>query len=146
MPGLYRTISDTIQTLWGVGWAAHSDVPAYWRNNDPDVFPDPSTSYHFMRNEIEFGRERLMAYGEGRMLNERSQFGSIVITVWTSRALQNEDVALDLMADAMAIYRSVKVGELSFIGEGGGFITGPSEDGNWFVRGAIIVFEYRFIG
>lgn len=145
MSGLYLTISDAIQSLWTAGWS-HSSVPAYWRANDADPLPDPASISHFIRNEVDFGRERVTAFGGGRFANERSQFGSVLITVWASRALQSEDTALDLLADAAAIFRSVRSGNLSFIGEGSGFTGGPSEDGNWFVRGAMTVFEYRFTG
>lgn len=145
MSGLYLTISNAVQSLWAAGWS-HGDVPAYWRTNDADVLADPSSVSHFMRNEIDFGRETVIAFGGGRMANERSQFGSVLLTVWASRALQSEDVALDLLADAASIFRSVRSGSLSFIGEGSGFVTGPSEDGNWFVRGVQLVFDYRFTG
>jgi hypothetical protein len=46
-----------------------------------------------------------------------------------------KDCALDLMADAMGAVRSKRVsiaqgGDLSFIGEGGGFEVPRTEDGN----------------
>lgn len=145
MSGIYLTISNEIISLWNSGWT-HVGVPAYWRANDADPLPDPSSISHFLRNEVDFGRERMMAYGAGRFGNERSQFGSVLLTVWADRALRSEDTALELLADGMAIFRSVRSNELSFIGEGSGFTMEPSEDGNWFVRGAQLVFEYRFIG
>ena len=145
MSGLYLTISSSIQSLWALGWA-HPTVPVYWRANDADPEPDPSTIAHFLRNEVDFGRERLMAFGGGRFANERSQFGSVLITVWAARDVGSENTALDLMADATAIFRSVRSGDLSFIGEGSGFMSGPDETGNWFVRSFLTVFEYRFTG
>jgi hypothetical protein len=36
--------------------------------------------------------------------------------------------------------------DLSFINEGSGFEVPRTEDGNWFTRGALTVFEYRFRG
>lgn len=145
MPGLYLTIQQEIIDIWTAAWT-HNDVSVYWRFNDADPLPDPSTATHFMRNEIDFGRELLMAFGSGRFSNERSQFGSVILRVFTSRAQRSEDVALELMADAVGIFRSQRVGNLSFIGEGSGFIESPSEDGNWFVRGCVVVWEYRFQG
>ena len=51
----------------------------------------------------------------------------------------------------MAAFRATRVTDasgfdLSFIGEGSGFEVPPTEDGNWFTRGALTVFEYRFRG
>lgn len=145
MPGLYLTIQQAVISLWTPAWT-HPEVPVYWRFNDADPLPDPSDVAHFMRNEVDYGRERLMAFGGGRLANERSQFGSVILRVFASRAQRSEDTALDLMADAVGVFRSQRVGDLSFIGEGSGFIDGPSDDGNWFVRGCLVVFEYRFLG
>jgi hypothetical protein len=145
MPGLYRTISAAITTLWDSGWS-HSDVPVFWRANDAEVLPDPSDHSYFLRNEVDFGRETVRAFGGGRMSNERAQFGSVVMRVFAARSVGDEDTALDLMADAMQIFRSVRSGDLSFIGEGSGFDEGPDESGLWFIRGSLMVFEYHFLG
>jgi hypothetical protein len=55
------------------------------------------------------------------------------------------------MADAMDAFRSKRVtiaqgDDLSFISEGSGFEVPRTEHGNWFTRGALTVFEYRFRG
>jgi hypothetical protein len=148
--GLYRTIRDDILGLWNAGWT-HSDVPTFWRSDDRDPMPDPSTAAHFLRNEVDFGAERLIAYGAGRAANLKAQFGSVVLRTFTARAVGDEDAALDLMADAMGIFRSQRItdglgNDLSFVGDGSGFDAGPTEDGNWFMRGSLIVWEYRFRG
>ena len=36
--------------------------------------------------------------------------------------------------------------DLSFIGAGSSFDVQPTENGNWFTRGAMVVFEYRLRG
>jgi hypothetical protein len=148
--GLYRTIRDDVLALFEAAWS-HPDVPVYWRSNDREPLPDPSDVSHFLRNEVDFGRETLAAFGGGAGANLRVQFGSVLIRVFAARALGDEDRALDLMADAMAAFRSQRVtdpagNDLSFIGEGNGFDVQPTEDGNWFTRGALVVFEYRFRG
>lgn len=148
--GLYRTIRDDVLALFAATWS-HSDVPVYWRSNDREPMPEPSEVPHFLRNEVDFGREMLSAFGAGRGANLRVQFGSVLIRVFASRALGNEDTSLDLMADAVAAFRSKRVtdgagNDLSFIGEGSGFDIQPTEDGNWSTRGAMVVFEYRFRG
>ena len=148
--GLYRTIRDDIVALFDAAWA-HPDVPVYWRSNDFEPLPDPSDVPHFLRNEVDFGRETLAAFGGGVGANLRIQFGSVLIRVFAARALGDEDHALDLMANATAAFRSQRItdaagNDLSFIGEGSGFDVQPTEDGNWFTRGALVVFEYRFRG
>jgi hypothetical protein len=148
--GLYRTIRDDVLGIFNAAWA-HPDVPVYWRSNDFEPLPDPAAVSHFLRNEVDFGRETLAAFGAGRGANLKLQFGSVLLRVFASRALGDEDRALDLMADAMAAFRSQRVTDaagntLSFIGEGSGFDVPPTEDGNWFTRGALMAFEYRFRG
>lgn len=149
MSGLYRTIHEQIEALWNAGWT-HADVPVVWRANAPDSRPDPGLTPHFLRNEVQFGRETIIAYGGGPGRNFRALFGSVLFYIFSARAEQDEDTGLDLMADAVAIYRSQRVGDLSFIGDHSGFDVGPDqqplEDGNWFVRGAMVVFQYRFQG
>ncbi len=151
MAGLYLSIKTDILALWSAGWT--QSIPVYWRDDDADPLPDPSTVAQWMRNEIDFGKEEVLAYGSGRGANLKAQFGSVVLRMFTARSALSEDAALDLMHDAMAVFRSQRVpgsygtgSELSFIGPGSGFDAGPSEDGNWFYRGALMVFEYRFQG
>ena len=55
------------------------------------------------------------------------------------------------MADAMGAFRSKRVtiaqGDgVSSINEGGGFEAPRTEDGNWFTRRVLTVFEYRLRG
>lgn len=143
--GVYKQIRDAVEGIWDAGWT-RLDVPVYWRSNDADPLPDPSTIDHFFRNEVSFGQETVVASGGGRFATERLQFGSVLIRCFVSRTLQDEDEMLNLLADAMKLYRSVKQGQLSFIGTGSGFNEGPTEDGNWFYRGTLTVFEFRFQG
>lgn len=148
--GPYHTIRDAIQAVWTANWTETS-VPVFWRENDAEPLPDPSTTPYFLRNEIDFAHERVRAFGGGRNANERLKFGSLIVRVFAARSLQNDDLGLDLMDSAEAMYRSLKIGDLSFIGEMSGFDdTGEPipmpESGNWFMRGSLIVFEYRFVG
>lgn len=151
MNGLYRQIRDDVLTLWAAKWD-HADVPVFWRSNDLEPLPDPSTANHFFRNEVDFGREATIGFGGGNHANFKAQYGSVILLCFTARAYGDEDVALDLMGDAMGVFRSERLpadplgNDLSFVGDGSGFGSGPSEDGNWFFRGSMIVFEYRFRG
>ena len=151
MAGIYRQIQDDVIPLWTTAWGAHPTVPAYWRANDAEVLPDPITTPYFFRNEVEFGRESVIGYGGGLGRNLRAQFGSVILHSFVGRHVQSEATALDLLADAAAAYRSKSItdalsNQLSFLGDGSGFDIGPVDDGNWFVRGLLIVFEYRFTG
>jgi hypothetical protein len=149
--GLHRQLRDDVIAMWTAGWTV-TTVPAFWRSDDLQPLPDPSSAPHFFRNEVDFGREAIIAFGNGRGDNLKAQFGSVMLRIFSSRMMGNEDDALDYISAALAIYRSQRNppdplgNDLSFIGEGSGFDQGPTEDGNWFMRGALMVFEYRFRG
>jgi len=156
MDDLYLVIRDDILTAWNAGWT-RTDVPVFWRSNQPLPDPDPlggsghEASAHFLRNEVDFGHEDIVGFGGGRHRNLRAQYGSVLLRTFSSLVVQDEDESLKLMSAAMAIFRSYRVtdskgGDLSFIGTGSGFDSGPTEDGVWFMRGALAVFEYRFPG
>lgn len=152
MAGLHRCISADVLALFNLNWS-HPTVPVFWRADDLDPRPDPSQVANYMRNSLLFGPEKMMAYGGGRGANLKSKFGQVEFLVFAARGLSEEDTLLDLLSDAVASLRSQRVvgsygvgSDLSFIGDGSGFDVGPTEDGNWFVRGERITFEYRFTG
>ena len=150
MPGLYRTIRDDVEGIWTAAWTQPA-IPVFWRDNDPQPVPDPVSTQHFFRNEVDFGLERIIAFGGGRHANFRCQYGSVILRCFTSRMIGDEDEALDLLDSAVALFRSQREtdgsnNDLSFIGQGSGFDWGPGEDGNWFMRSVMLVFEYRFYG
>lgn len=145
----YNDVRSAIGAMFAAGWA-HSDVPVYWRANDANPLPDPEITPYFLRNDVDFGREVVMAYGGGSGRNQMAQFGSVLIRVFAMRPYGHEDRVFDLLGDAMLILRSqrVAVGSnvLSFIGGGSGYGPPDPEDGQWFAQGAMASFEYRFIG
>jgi hypothetical protein len=155
--GLYRMIRDAVIERWNAEWK-HTDVTVSWRDNTviPALDPafggrDGDGTPHFFRNEIDFGRESIIAFGMGRGQNQRVQYGSVVLRLFTSILIGDEDEALDLLHDATSVFRSYRTidrdgNDLSVIGEGSGFDWGPDENGIWFVRGQLTVFEYRFLG
>jgi hypothetical protein len=150
MTGLYTDVRALILAQWAAGWT-RTDVPAHWRDNDPEPLPDPSTTPYFFRNEIDFGRERVRAFGGGRFANERVKYGSVLLRVFAARYLQTDTEALDLLWAAESIFRSTRQGNLSFIGGASGFDVDTEqkpewEAGNWYMRASLVVFEYRFIG
>lgn len=152
MAGLYGSIETDIQTLFAGAWS-HADVPVYWRTNDLDPMPDPSTIAHFIRATVLFGSETTIAFGAGRLANQKIQFGMVEFVGFAGRARVSETTLLDLLADAMSALRSKRSAgtyaggsDLSFTGDGSGFHVDPEETGNWFIRGVRAAFEYRFIG
>jgi hypothetical protein len=156
--GVYRQIRDAIVERWNNVWP-NQLIEVSWRSNQVLKAFDPAFgghngngTSHFLRNEIDFGRESVIAFGGGAGKNQRVQYGSVMLRLFTSILIGDEDEALDLMDDATAVFRSYRSvdtqtgNDLSFIGEGSGFDWGPDENGVWFVRGALTVFEYRFLG
>jgi hypothetical protein len=154
MDDLYLVIKQAIMEAWDNVWT-RTDVPVLWRQNDPVPRIDPITggtngTPYFFRNEVEFGREEVIGFGGGRGRNFRAQYGSVVIRSFTSILLGDEDEGLKLIADATEIYRSYRKQQdewdLTFIGSGSGFDWGPTENGVWFMRGCLQVYEFRFPG
>jgi hypothetical protein len=147
---IYRNVRDDVLQVWGASWD-RTDIPVFWRSNDPLPIPDPSTAPHFLRNEVDFGVEDIAGFGGGRGANLRVQYGSVKMRCFSALQLESEDEALQLLSAAMRLYRNYRTtdqwgGDLSFIGQGSGFDFGPTEDGNWFMRTCLSVFQYRFPG
>ncbi len=147
---IMQQIVANIQARWTAEWA-HTGVPVYWRFNDLQRLPNPATVPHFLRNEVEFGLERTMAFGAGLGQNLKAQFGHVAFTVMAARSLGSEDTLLQLLDDARGMFRSYRVEDglgntLSFIGDASGRGSAGTDDGNWFYRSAMASFEYRFLG
>jgi hypothetical protein len=78
------------------------------------------------------------------------QSGSVVLRAFSAQG-DDEDEGLDVIGAAAAALRSYRTGDvmggdLSFFAPGSGVEWGPTEDGNWFMRGYRAAFEYRFAG
>lgn len=146
---IYSSITVACQGLLAIGFTR--SIPIFWRANDPEPMPDVVTQPLFLRNEIEFGAERTMAFGGGQFGNLKGQFGSVVLRGFAARMVLQETDLLDALGEAVACFRSKRIidglgNNLSFIGEGSGFRENAAEDGNWFIRGCLMVFQYRFSG
>jgi hypothetical protein len=142
-PGLQRVIRDQIKALWTARWPAPPGVPVIWRENFGEAAADPGDAPHYLDMEVDFGVERRAAFGAGRGKNERLKFGSVVIRVMASTGT-GDDRALDLLGAAEDVFRSQRIGALSFIGDVSGFDTKAS--GNWSMRASQAAWEYRFRG
>ena len=147
---VYGDIDAQVRSIWAAGWT-HADVPTFWRTQEAGVLPDPRVTPHFMRNELTYGRENTVGFGGGRFANEKVKHGSVVVRVFSDVNLANDTVALGLLSDAEAVFRSLRSGALSFIGGMSGFDDDDSnaslvDAGNWTMRGSLIVWQYRFNG
>lgn len=141
----YRTIRDAVRSTFEANWPHGATYPVLWHANERPLTPDPSVSPHWLLIAVEFGTEDVVAFGGGAGANERRQFGSVVVRVF-SDAGRSEDTTLDLLAAAVAAFRSRRDGPLSFIGSITGLDDGGTDDGAWWMRAAVIGFEYRFSG
>lgn len=142
---VYRDASDAVRAVWAANWPAPAGVPVRWHMNTEEQVPDVGTTTHWLHLAVEFIEERIRAFGGGRFANDRVLSGSVVIRVFAARG-HGEDTSLGLLSDAMTAFRSRRDGNLSFVGEAMIPEPGASEDGNWWVRSAIAVFEFRFQG
>ncbi len=150
MPLPYWSIRQQIKDRWAAE-PSLADWTVYWRGTD--AFPKVNTTEAvFFRNTVEFGRETVLAYGNGDGTNLRAQFGSLLVRCFVPLVSADcDDLVLYWLGNAMDVFRGKSWTDtdgntLSFIGEGSGFDVEPQTQGNWFARGTMMVFEYRFNG
>ena len=135
---------SAIEGVWtGNPWGRSE--PVVWHQNTTDRAPAASTYQHWLHLSVEFADEVLRAFGGGRFQNERLLRGSVVIRAFAQRG-RGEDTQLAMLDAAMAVFRSRRSGDLSFIGANVMPEPGASGDGVWWVRSGICTFEYRFRG
>lgn len=142
---VYRAARDAVQDLWAAHWTGPAAVPVLWHSNGLELVPDVTATTHWLHLAVEFAEERLVAFGGGRLANDRVLRGSIVIRVLAARGA-GEDEALSLLSEAVAVFRSHRAGPLSFLGDAVLPEPGASDDGSWWIRSALAVFEFRFQG
>ena len=138
-----RQMRDAIKAVFQANWAGSE--PVYWAENLQPVLPDSDDAPVWLHITVEFGTDGVAAFGGGRLANERSQFGTVTIRCMAASGT-GEDVCLDALDAAVVALRGRRDGPLSFIGDVTGLDDGGSEDGAWFIRAALIGFEYRHIG
>jgi hypothetical protein len=132
-----------IETMWTANWARSE--PVRWHQNTRDTIPAAATYPHWVQIAVEFADDGIVAFGGGRLNNERRLRGSVVIRAFAERG-RGEDTQLAVLDAALTVFRGRRTGALSFIGTNVMPEPGASADGNWWVRSGIAVFEYRFLG
>jgi hypothetical protein len=132
-----------VEAMWAANWAGAE--PVVWHQNANDAAPPAGTEQHWLHLSVEFAEEAIVAFGGGRFQNERRLRGSVVIRGFAQRG-RGEDTLLAMLDAAVAVFRSRRDGDLSFLGTMIMPEPGASSNGIWWVRTAIAPFEYRFRG
>lgn len=140
-----RTVRDAVKTVWDANWPHGATYPVIWHRNENPTLPVSGDALHWIHIIVDFDADEIRAFGGGRLANDRAILGSVVVRVFT-QAGYGEDTALDLLDAAISAFRSRRDGDLSFIGTITGVDDGGTEDGAWYIRGALIGFEYRYQG
>ncbi len=143
-----KEVIRIVQTAWAANWPHGGTYRVDWASNLNLQQPDPGTATHWLHITVRFGRERIRGFGGGDRRNDRLKGGWVEIRCY-SAAGYTEDVTLQLLSDALKVFRSQRSGTLSFTGGTrpvGAAGSAGEVDGKWWVRGAAVPFEYRFLG
>lgn len=142
---LLADIKTEIKAIWSAQWPHGSTYQVVWHENTNPQIPDIGDATHWLHLAVSFGVDTIRAYGAGRMSNERLQIGTLDVRVFTAMGA-GESTTLDLLADALTVFRARREGDLSFLGNLFATDEGGTEDGAWWMRSASLGFEYRFTG
>lgn len=143
MSNAYEDCEAAVAAAFAAGWSRAE--PVLWHRNAGDGVPDPAADPFWLHAAVEFGGERLEAFGGGRGANEVSLRGGLVLRAFAERG-RGEARVFAMLGDAVAAVRSVRVGDLTF-GVGDALPgRGASVDGLWWYRAARVGFLYRFRG
>jgi hypothetical protein len=136
-----------VKALWEEKWPVYGHpYPVLWNNNVQNLpIPEQAETDYWLHMEVDFGVEQLVAFGNGRFSNERRLYAMLGVRVFS--AISTSDTfGLQLLDDALKVYRSERRDTLSFIGDIGSMDEGGTEDGAWYERSARLMFEFRFSG
>jgi hypothetical protein len=92
---------------------------------------------------IDFDGEDIRAYAGGREASDREWRGTVEIRV-VAETGYGDDAALDLLDDAVGVYRSRREAGLSFIEGSTEIFDSATEDGAWFIRGTMLPWTYEY--
>lgn len=140
----YASAVTAVKAMWTAHWPSSPTYTVIWRDNATTQTPD-ITEGNWLHLSVDFLGERNVAFGSGRLSNEKAIMGTVIITVFTALG-SGESTTLSLLDTALGVFRSRRDGALSFLGEGSAPWEAAIDDGNWFGRSAALSFVYRFQG
>jgi hypothetical protein len=142
-PGTLRTIRDAIRAAWNARWPHGTTYRVLWQVNDNESVPEPGEARAWVHVVIDFDGEDIRAFGGGREASDREWRGTVEIRV-VAETGYGDDAALDLLDDAVGVYRSRREAGLSFIEGSTEIFDSATEDGAWFVRGTMMSWTYEY--
>lgn len=132
------------EALWAARWT-NTEIPVLWHQNTRDATPSRINTDYWVHVAVEIDEEQAIAFGGGPGQIERELRGCVVIRVFGARGA-GETTILQLLDDAVNVYRSQRSDGFSVIGSMPLQQPGASDDGSWWIRTAIAAFVYRFRG
>jgi hypothetical protein len=142
-PGTLRTIRDAIRTAWDARWPHGTTYRVLWQVNDNESVPEPGEARAWVHVMVDFDGEDVRAYAGGREASDREWRGTVEIRVIAETGY-GDDAALDLLDDAVGVYRSRREAGLSFIEGSTEIFDSATEDGAWFIRGTMLPWTYEY--
>lgn len=142
-PGTLRVIRDAIRTAWDARWPHGSGYRVLWHQNDNESVPEPGEARAWLHISVDFDVEDVRGFAGGRHAADREWRGTVEIRVMAETGYGDDD-ALDLLDDALAVFRSRREAGLSFIDVEAELFDSATEDGAWMVRGTAIPWAYEY--
>ena len=114
-----------------------------WHQNDNESVPEPGEARAWLHISVDFDVEDVRGFAGGRHAADREWRGTVEIRVMAETGYGDDD-ALDLLDDALAVFRSRREAGLSFIDGEAELFDSATEDGAWMVRGTAIPWAYEY--
>lgn len=139
----YSDCDEAIKNVWNANWVVSPTIAVLWGDqwvaNDIDA-----TKRSWLNLQIIYTDEMIRAFGGGRFDNDRVIVGSVIVTVYV-RVGTADEFLYSVFDDAMNVFRSRRVGNLSFSAVAT-MLDNPPRFGVWRGQSAMIPFEWRFRG
>jgi len=141
--GTLRVIRDAIRSAWDARWPHGTTYRVLWQVNDNESVPEPGEARAWLHIAIDYDGEDVRAFAGGREASDREWRGTVEIRVIAETGY-GDDAALDLLDDAVGVYRSRREAGLSFIDGSTEIFDSATEDGAWFIRGTMLPWTYEY--
>lgn len=139
----YQDCEESIRALFDQYWSHDDKIVVLW-GDDWSKNDIPATCDAWINMVVLFLEETVRAFGGGRFENERLLSGMVDISVF-SKIGTGESTLLKTLDDVLAVYRSRRQGDLSFVSSPILLDKNPRV-GVWRGRSALVPFEFRFRG